>query len=114
VDERGRAVGRTIVTDDHLESTVDAGLGRDRREHEREVAQLQEYIRTLRTNYEGMRAALDAKTLELDKTQRLLYPSGAQDEPYTLLPGELPPAAPAAGAPLPKNVTFNVDAVQFS
>ena len=84
-------------------------------QHEREVAQLQEYIRTLRTNYEGMRAALDAKTLELDKTQRLIRTSGAQDEPYTLPPGELPPAAPAAGAaPLPKNVTFNVDAVQYS
>ena len=40
VDERGRAVGRTIVTDDHLESTVNTGLGRDRREHEREVAGL--------------------------------------------------------------------------
>jgi hypothetical protein len=84
-------------------------------QHEREVAQLQEYIRTLRTNYEGMRAALDAKTLELDKTQRLIRTSGAQDEPYTLPPGELPPAAPAAGAaPLPKNVTFNVDAVLFT
>ena len=84
-------------------------------QHEREVAQLQEYIRTLRTNYEGMRAALDAKTLELDKAQRLIRTSGAQDEPYTLPPGELPPAAPAAGAQKPKNVTFNVlDAVQFS
>ena len=42
------------------------------------------------------------------KTQRLIRTSGAQDEPYTLPPGELPPAALAAGAPLPKNVTFNI------
>ena len=61
------------------------------------------------------RARPDAKTLELDKAQRLIRTSGAQDEPYTLPPGELPPAAPAAGAQKPKNVTFNVlDAVQFS
>ena len=40
VDDRSRAVGRAIVADDHLESTIDTGLGRDRGEHEFEMARL--------------------------------------------------------------------------
>ena len=40
VDECSGAIGRAIIADDHLESAIHAALGRDRGEHEREMAGL--------------------------------------------------------------------------